>query len=131
MTIPTRICSLLCPTATFTAAVTGCQFNPGLARWLSPGRSADTEHGYLGGCGLDHSVVLWSRPFEKIIPPQHGNGKLVHMVTADPLSIDAPDLWIRRVGEPTRRSPMVRLLQGRASSPHYVHESDRVLLDDT
>ena len=55
---------------------------------------------------------------------------LVHMVsTADPLSIDASDLWIRRVGEPTRRSPMVRLLHGRASSPHYVHESDRVLLD--
>src|SRR5580704_17490100 len=26
---------------------------------------------------------------------------------------------------------MVRLLHGRASSPHYVHESDRVLLDDT
>ena len=51
--------------------------------------------------------------------------------TADPLSIDASDLWIRRVGEPTRRSPMVRLLHGRASSPHYVHESDRVLLDDT
>jgi len=51
--------------------------------------------------------------------------------TADPLSIDASDLRIRRVGEPTRRSPMVRLLHGRASSPHYVHESDRVLLDDT
>ena len=51
--------------------------------------------------------------------------------TADPLSIDASDLWIRRVGEPTRLSPMVRLLHGRASSPHYVHESDRVLLDDT
>ena len=51
--------------------------------------------------------------------------------TADPLSIDASDLWIRRVGEPTRSSPMVRLLHGRASSPHYVHESDRVLLDDT
>src|SRR3984957_10353937 len=51
--------------------------------------------------------------------------------TADPLSIDASDLWIRRVGEPTRSSPMVRLLRGRASSPHYVHESDRVLLDDT
>jgi len=56
----------------------------------------------------------------------------VHVVsTADPLSIDASDLWIRRVGEPTRTSPMVRLLRGRASSPHYVHESDRVLLDDT
>src|ERR1700734_1384695 len=51
--------------------------------------------------------------------------------TADPLSIDESDLRIRRVGEPTRRSPMVRLLHGRASSPHYVHESDRVLLDDT
>jgi 6-phosphofructokinase 1 len=57
---------------------------------------------------------------------------LVHMVsTADPLSIDASDLWIRRLGEPTFSSPMVRLLRGRASSPHYVHESDRVLLDDT
>jgi 6-phosphofructokinase 1 len=51
--------------------------------------------------------------------------------TADPPSIDASDLRIRRVGEPTRSSPMVRLLRGRASSPHYVHESDRVLLDDT
>jgi 6-phosphofructokinase 1 len=51
--------------------------------------------------------------------------------TADPLSIDASDLRIRRVGEPTFASPMVSLLRGRASSPHYVHESDRVLLDDT
>jgi 6-phosphofructokinase 1 len=76
--------------------------------------------------------MLWSRPFGKIIRPQHGNGKLVHLLsTADPLSIDASDLWIRRVGEPTRTSPMVHLLRGRASSPHYVHESDRVLLDDT
>ena len=51
--------------------------------------------------------------------------------TADPLSISAADLAIRRLGEPTVLSPMASLVQGRVSSPHYVHESDRVLLDDT
>ncbi|MGH3267017.1 MAG: ATP-dependent 6-phosphofructokinase, partial [Trebonia sp.] len=61
-----------------------------------------------------------------------GNGKLVHMVsTADPLSITQADLRVRRVGEPAILSPMASLVQGRVSSPHYVHESDRVLLDDT
>jgi 6-phosphofructokinase 1 len=51
--------------------------------------------------------------------------------TADPLSITPADLHVRRLGEPAFLSPMARLVQGRASSPHYVHESDRVLLDDT
>src|SRR5271154_3640462 len=51
--------------------------------------------------------------------------------TADPLSITHADLRIRRVGEPAILSPLAGLVQGRASSPHYVHESDRVLLDDT
>ena len=49
--------------------------------------------------------------------------------TADPLSITPADLHVRRVGEPTILSPIARLVQGRVSSPHYVHESDRVLLD--
>ena len=51
--------------------------------------------------------------------------------TADPLSITPADLRIRRIGEPSILSPMAGLVQGRVSSPHYVHESDRVLLDDT
>src|ERR1700733_6381496 len=51
--------------------------------------------------------------------------------TADPLSITPADLRIRRIGEPAILSPMAGLVQGRVSSPHYVHESDRVLLDDT
>jgi 6-phosphofructokinase 1 len=51
--------------------------------------------------------------------------------SGDQLSIEASDLLVRRLGEPTVASPMARLLRGRASSPHYVHESDRVLLDDT
>ena len=51
--------------------------------------------------------------------------------TADPLSITHADLRVRRLGEPSILSPMAGLVQGRASSPHYVHESDRVLLDDT
>jgi 6-phosphofructokinase 1 len=51
--------------------------------------------------------------------------------TGDQLSIGARDLAVRRLGEPRVASPMARLLRGRASSPHYVSESDRVLLDDT
>jgi 6-phosphofructokinase 1 len=51
--------------------------------------------------------------------------------TGDPLSIEPADLVVRQVGEPAIASPMARLLNGRASSPHYVHQSDRVLLDDT
>jgi 6-phosphofructokinase 1 len=51
--------------------------------------------------------------------------------TDDQLSIGAADLLVRRLGEPGIASPMARLLRGRTSSPHYVHESDRVLLDDT
>ena len=51
--------------------------------------------------------------------------------TADPLSITAADLRVRRLGEPSILSPMAGLVKGRVSSPHYVHEADRVLLDDT
>jgi 6-phosphofructokinase 1 len=51
--------------------------------------------------------------------------------TADPLSITPADLRVRRLGEPAVVSPMAALVQGRVSSPHYVHETDRVLLDDT
>jgi 6-phosphofructokinase 1 len=51
--------------------------------------------------------------------------------TADPLSVTPDRLRIPRIGEPTILSPMAGLVQGRVSSPHYVHESDRVLLDDT
>jgi 6-phosphofructokinase 1 len=51
--------------------------------------------------------------------------------TADPLSITPAVLHVRRLGEPRIISPMAALVQGRVSSPHYVHEADRVLLDDT
>src|ERR1700743_1541883 len=51
--------------------------------------------------------------------------------TGDHLSIEAADLVVRRLGEPAVASPVARLLHGRVSSPHYVHEYDRVLLDDT
>ncbi len=51
--------------------------------------------------------------------------------TADPLSISAATLRVPRLGEPSIVSPMAALVQGRVSSPHYVHEADRVLLDDT
>jgi 6-phosphofructokinase 1 len=51
--------------------------------------------------------------------------------TADPLSVSAASLRVRCLGRPAIVSPMARLVQGRVSSPHYVHESDRVLLDDT
>ena len=64
--------------------------------------------------GLDH----WKYPFCVVS-------------TGDPLSISASDLTVRQLGEPRIVSPMARFLRGRASSPHYVHESDRVLLDDT
>jgi 6-phosphofructokinase 1 len=42
-----------------------------------------------------------------------------------------PPLRMGGLLAPAIHSPMARLLRGRASSPHYVHESDRVLLDDT
>jgi 6-phosphofructokinase 1 len=51
--------------------------------------------------------------------------------TADPLSVSADSLYVPRLGKRTIVSPMAALLEGRVSSPHYVHESDRVLLDDT
>lgn len=56
----------------------------------------------------------------------------MHMVsTADPLSITPADLRVQCLGEPAVVSPMAGLVQGRVSSPHWVHEADRVLLDDT
>jgi len=51
--------------------------------------------------------------------------------TADPLSITPASLQIRCLGEAGFLSPLAGLVKGRVSSPHYVHESDRVLLDDT
>jgi 6-phosphofructokinase 1 len=51
--------------------------------------------------------------------------------TADPLSITPAALRVQRLGEPGILSPIAGLVQGRATSPHYVHETDRVLLDDT
>jgi 6-phosphofructokinase 1 len=55
----------------------------------------------------------------------------VMVSTGNQLMIEAADLAVQRLGEPTIASPMAGLLHGRASSVHYVHESDRVLLDDT
>jgi 6-phosphofructokinase 1 len=51
--------------------------------------------------------------------------------TGDQLAITLSDLAIRSLGTPSVASPVARLLDGRASSVHYVHETDRVLLDDT
>ena len=51
--------------------------------------------------------------------------------SGDQLAIEQADLVVRRLGQAAVPSPMARLLRDRASSPHYVHESDRVLLDDT
>ena len=51
--------------------------------------------------------------------------------TADQLAIGASDLMVQQLGEATVVSPMTLMLRARASSVHYVHESDRVLLDDT
>jgi 6-phosphofructokinase 1 len=51
--------------------------------------------------------------------------------TADQLAIEPADLMVQRLGDATIASPLMRLLRDRASSVHYVHESDRVLLDDT
>jgi 6-phosphofructokinase 1 len=51
--------------------------------------------------------------------------------TVDQPYVNGAELLVRQVGEPAIVSPMARLLRGRASSPHYVHQADRVLLDDT
>jgi 6-phosphofructokinase 1 len=51
--------------------------------------------------------------------------------TGDSLAIDRDDMEIRRLGEPRFASPVARLISGRATTVHYVHETDRVLLDDT
>ena len=53
------------------------------------------------------------------------------MSTGDQLAIEAADLMVPQLGRATIASPMTTLLRDRASSQHYVHESDRVLLDDT
>jgi 6-phosphofructokinase 1 len=50
--------------------------------------------------------------------------------TGDPLSVTAADLSVRQLGTPRFISPVARFVRDRPSSPHYVHESDRVLLDD-
>ncbi len=51
--------------------------------------------------------------------------------TGHQLAIDAADLSVHRLGVPTFASPMSPQLRERPTSTHYVHESDRVLLDDT
>ncbi len=51
--------------------------------------------------------------------------------TGDQLAIEPCDLVVQRLGEAAIPTPLAVLLKDRASSPHYVHESDRVLLDDT
>jgi 6-phosphofructokinase 1 len=51
--------------------------------------------------------------------------------TGNQLAIEPSDLVVQRLGEASIASPMATLLRDRASSPHYVHEGDRVLLDDT
>jgi len=47
------------------------------------------------------------------------------------MSVTAADLSVRQLGTPRFVSPVARFVRDRPSSPHYVHESDRVLLDDT
>lgn len=51
--------------------------------------------------------------------------------TADQLAITPADLEVEQLGVPRFDSPLTGLLRDRASSVHYVHEADRVLLDDT
>jgi 6-phosphofructokinase 1 len=51
--------------------------------------------------------------------------------TADQGAITPKDLVVQQLGEPTFDSPLTTMLKNRANSVHYVHESDRVLLDDT
>jgi 6-phosphofructokinase 1 len=51
--------------------------------------------------------------------------------TSDQRSIGPAELAVRRLGPATVPSPLADLLRARTSSLHYVHESDRVLLDDT
>jgi 6-phosphofructokinase 1 len=51
--------------------------------------------------------------------------------TDDQSTLTAADLVIETLGAGTLDSPMAALIGARASSVHYVHDSDRVLLDDT
>ena len=51
--------------------------------------------------------------------------------TADQGAITPKDLVVQQLGEPMFDSPLTTMLKNRANSVHYVHESDRVLLDDT
>lgn len=46
-------------------------------------------------------------------------------------SLGPGDLAVQCLGEPKVVSPLVPLVRNRATSAHYVHESDRVLIDDT
>jgi 6-phosphofructokinase 1 len=51
--------------------------------------------------------------------------------TDDQSTITAADLVVDTLGPATFDSPMAALMHTRTSSVHYVHDSDRVLLDDT
>jgi 6-phosphofructokinase 1 len=51
--------------------------------------------------------------------------------TDDQSTITPADLIIDTLGPATFDSPMADLMRARTSSVHYVHDSDRVLLDDT
>jgi 6-phosphofructokinase 1 len=51
--------------------------------------------------------------------------------TGDQLAIESSDLVVAQLGAATLASPIATLRRDRPASPHYVHESDRVLLDDT
>jgi 6-phosphofructokinase 1 len=51
--------------------------------------------------------------------------------TGDHLAITSEALAVRCLGEARYPSPLTNVLRERATSAHYVHESDRVLVDDT
>jgi 6-phosphofructokinase 1 len=51
--------------------------------------------------------------------------------TADPAAVTDDDLAVAILGDARYDSPMAAALHLRASSAHYVDETDRVLLDDT
>ena len=49
----------------------------------------------------------------------------------DSVSVHLDDLRVRSLGECRYDSPFSEMLADKQTSPHYVHEDDRVLLDDT
>jgi 6-phosphofructokinase 1 len=51
--------------------------------------------------------------------------------TDDQSTISAEDLTVRTLGPAHYDSPLAPLIHTRTSSMHYVHDNDRVLLDDT